>query len=217
MSLEDDHDERARMRRPAAGPWGSPAPELPDSPAPQVGQAISNNRVRFSSIAFFVLMVLLIGARAYNDLSRPEAWAYWKDLYFSPGMASSRIANADPDGSGRRRPGLAISGTIGAATASWFRDRLDEAHLVAGDAILLSSPGEGSMLGVHRFVTSAPGHDPDPVAETQRTAGMVLSYMTKMGVSSAVVEAMSQTKEVRWLGAKEASAMNLITDPIGAP
>src|SRR5258708_8419196 len=129
------------MRRPAAGPWGSPAPELPDSPAPQVGQAISNNRVRFSSIAFFVLMVLLIGGRAYNDLSRPEAWAYWKDLYFSPGMASSRIANADPDGSGRRRPGLAISGTIGAATASWFRDRLDEAHLVAGDAILLSSPG----------------------------------------------------------------------------
>jgi hypothetical protein len=46
---------------------------------------------------------------------------------------------------------------------------------------------------------------------------MVLSYMTKMGVSSAVVEAMSQTKEVRWLGAKEASAMNLITDPIGRP
>jgi hypothetical protein len=73
------------------------------------------------------------------------------------------------------------------------------------------------MLGVHRFVTSTPGRDPDPVAETQRTAGMVLSYMTKMGVSSAVVEAMSQTKEVRWLGAKEASAMNLITDPIGRP
>jgi hypothetical protein len=41
--------------------------------------------------------------------------------------------------------------------------------------------------------------------------------MTKMGVSSAVVEAMSATKEVHWLGAKEASAMNLITDPIGRP
>src|SRR5260221_9998176 len=74
---------------------------------------------------------------------------------------------------------------------------------------------EGSMLGVHRFVTSAPGRD--PVAETQRTAGMVLSYMTKMGVSSSVVEAMSQTKEVRWLGAKEASAMNLITESVGRP
>ena len=42
---------------------------------------------------------------------------------------------------------------------------------------------EGSALGVHRFVTSTPGRD--PVAETQRTAGMVLSYMTRMGVSPA--------------------------------
>jgi hypothetical protein len=216
----------------------------------------------------FILLISGVGIRAYRDLSQPEAWAYWKDLYFSPSMKSSLIAKADPDGSGRGRPALAISGTIGAATASWFRERLDEAHLGAGDVILLSSPGgdlnqavvmgeiirsrrlvtavgvaddsgrirpsycasacvlvyaggktrlgiEGSMLGVHRFVTSAP--EGDPVAETQRTAGMVLSYMTKMGVSSAVVEAMSQTSEVRWLGAKEASAMNLITDPVGKP
>lgn len=56
-------------------------------------------------------------------------------------MTSTLIANADPDGSGRRRPALAISGTIGAATASWFRDRLGEAQLAAGDTILLSSPG----------------------------------------------------------------------------
>jgi hypothetical protein len=74
---------------------------------------------------------------------------------------------------------------------------------------------EGSMLGVHRFVTSTPGRD--PVADTQRTAGMVLSYMTKMGVSSTVVEAMSETREVRWLGAREASAMNLITEPVRRP
>ena len=73
----------------------------------------------------------------------------------------------------------------------------------------------GSMLGVHRFVTTAPVSD--PVADTQRVAGMVLSYMTKMGVSSAVVEAMSQTRDVRWLDAREASAMNLITDPVGRP
>jgi hypothetical protein len=74
---------------------------------------------------------------------------------------------------------------------------------------------EGSMLGVHRFVTSTLGRD--PVADTQRTAGMVLSYMTKMGVSSTVVEAMSETREVRWLGAREASAMNLITEPVRRP
>jgi hypothetical protein len=179
-------------------------------------------------------------------------------------MTSAVIAKADLGGSGHSRPALAISGTIGIATANWFREKLDDAHLVAGDAVMLSSPGgdldqaiimgeiirsrglttavgvadaagqiersycasacvlvyaggktrygiEGSVLGVHRFVTSSPGRD--PVAETQRTAGMVLSYMTKMGVSSSVVEAMSETRDVRWLGQKEASAMNLITDP----
>jgi hypothetical protein len=71
---------------------------------------------------------------------------------------------------------------------------------------------EGSMLGVHRFATTAPG--PDPVAETQRTAGVVLNYLTRMGVSSAVAEAMSATDKVRWLDTKEAAAMNLVTDPV---
>ena len=268
MSLEDDHDEQARMRQPPVGPWGSAAPELPDPLPPRIGQAIRTNRVRFSSIAFFVLMVLVVGGRAYNDLSRPEAWAYWKDLYFSPSMAASRIANTDPDGSGRLRPGLVIKGTIGAATATWFRDQLDEAHLAAGDTVLMSSPGgnlnqaiimgevirsrglvtavgvidssghirpsycasacvlvyaggkirvgiEGSMLGVHRFTALTPG--PDPVAETQRIAGMVLSYMARMGVSSSVVEAMSMTGDIRWLGAKEAAAMRLINVPVERP
>jgi hypothetical protein len=31
------------------------------------------------------------------------------------------------------------------------------------------------------------------------------------------VEAMSQAAEIRWLSAKEALAMNLITDPVGKP
>jgi hypothetical protein len=74
---------------------------------------------------------------------------------------------------------------------------------------------KGSMLGVHRFVTTTPVHD--PIAEAQRVAGEVLGYMTKMGVSSTVVEAMSQTRDVRWLRNQEALAMNLITDPVGAP
>ncbi len=93
------------------------------------------------SVVFFILLISGVGIRAYRDLSRPEAWAYWKESYFSPSMTSSLIAKADLDGSGRGRPALAISGTIGAATASWLRERLDEAHLAAGDAVLLSSPG----------------------------------------------------------------------------
>jgi hypothetical protein len=71
------------------------------------------------------------------------------------------------------------------------------------------------MLGVHRFVAVTPGLD--PVAETQRTAGMVLSYMTRMGVSSSVMEAMSSTSDVRWLSAREAAAMSLVTDPVPRP
>jgi len=183
-------------------------------------------------------------------------------------MTSSLIAKADLDGTGRARTVLAVSGTIGAASASWLRERLEEAHLRDGDAILLSSPGgnldqalimgeiirsrslatavgvtdasgrvtrsfcasacvlvyaggkprygiEGSALGVHRFVATMPGRD--PVAEAQRTTGMVLSYMTRMGISSSVVEAMSETRDVRWLGSREASTMNLITDLVGGP
>ena len=238
----------------------------PSSPAPAAGKG----RLLFSVVIFLVL-VSGVGIRAYKDLSRPEAWAYWKDQYFSPSMTSSLIASADPAGSGAGRPALMVSGTIGAAAASWFREKLDEAHLTAGDTVLLSSPGgdlnqaiimgeiirsrglvtavgvadgsghigpsycasacvlayaggktrlgiEGSALGVHRFVTSAaPAPGRDPVAETQKVTATLLGYMTKMGVSAAVVQAMSETSEIRWLGAKEASAMNLITAPAGRP
>ena len=45
---------------------------------------------------------------------------------------------------------------------------------------------------------------------------MVLGYMTKMGVSSTVVEQMSETRDVRWLDPKAALAMNLITNAVGA-
>ena len=220
------------------------------------------------SVSIFVLLMLGFGIRAYRDLSRPEAWDYWRDQYVSPSMTSSLIAKADLDGSGHGRPALFISGTIGPAAAGWFRDRLDEAHLVAGDTILMSSPGgdlnsavimgeiirsrgsatavgvadasgrvrpsycasacvlvyaggkprigvEGSALGVHRFVTT--GTVGDPIAEAQRVSGAVLSYMTKMGVSSSIVAAMSETKAVRWLDSREALAMNLITDPVAKP
>jgi hypothetical protein len=220
------------------------------------------------SVAIFVLLMSGFGIRAYRDLSRPEAWAYWKDQYFSPSMTSSLVTSADFNDGGRGRPVLFIRGKIGAAAAGWFRDRLDEAHLATGDTVLMSSPGgdlsqavivgeiirsrglatavgvvdasgqvrpsycasacvfvyaggkprygvEGSILGVHRFVTPVPGSD--PVAETQRTTGMALGYMTRMGVSSAVVEAMSATSDVRWLGVREAAAMNLVTAPVGKP
>jgi membrane-bound ClpP family serine protease len=268
LSFEDNHDARAGSPPPRSGPWGPPAPERPNPPLRPTVRGARNNRTRWLSVAFFVILLFGVGARAYRDLSRPEAWAYWRDLYFSPSMTSSLVADAEFGGPEPGRPALAISGTIGPAAASWFRDRLDEAHLAAGDAVLLSSPGgdlnqaiimgevirarglvtavgvvdasnhvrpsycasacvlvyaggkvrigvDGSRLGVHRFVTRGSGRD--PVAETQRTQGALLGYMTKMGVSASVVEAMSATSEVRWLGAQEAAAMNLVTEPAGKP
>ena len=71
------------------------------------------------------------------------------------------------------------------------------------------------MLGVHQFEATTPLRD--PVADTQRIAGILLSYMTRMGVSSTLVEAMSETRDIRWLGVREAAAMNLVTNPAGAP
>jgi hypothetical protein len=41
--------------------------------------------------------------------------------------------------------------------------------------------------------------------------------MTKMGVSSSVIEAMSATRDVRWLEPAEALQMHLITDPVRGP
>jgi hypothetical protein len=264
--------DQSSDRAPAAGPWGArsrvplhPPPKQPASPVPNPPHVAVRDRRHLLSVAIFSLIVLGVGIRAYRDLSRPEAWAYWKELYLQPSLASSLVAKADIGGRGHGRPALAVSGKIGPASASWLRDRLNEAHLAAGDLVLLSSPGgdlnqamimgemirarglvtavgvtanagrvkpsycasacvlvyaggtsrlgvEGSALGVHRFVTSGSGST-DLVAETQRVEGAVLNYMTRMGVSSAVVEAMSATRDVRWLGAREALAMNLITEP----
>lgn len=67
----------------------------------------------------------------------------------------------------------------------------------------------GSQIGVHRFRTPMEG--PDPVAETQATTGMILGYMTRMGVSARLVELMSQTDEIRWIAPDEAAELKLVT------
>ena len=212
-----------------------------------------------------MLLLSSIGIQAYRDLSRPDAWEFWKDQYISPSLTATLVPKLELDGAAQGRRTLFIKGEIGPAAARWFRERLDEAQLTAGDVILLSSPGgdlnqaaiigeivrsrglvtavgsadaagnvkpsycasacvlvyaggktrfgvPGSGLGVHRFTTTKTIDD--PLAEAQKIAGAVLGYMTKMGVSSSIVQAMSETKDIRWLAPKEALAMNLITDPI---
>jgi hypothetical protein len=263
LSFDDRND--GLFRSSPTGPRVAP-PRQPTGPAPP--PRFIGRRRPVWSVVIFILLLSGTGIRAYRELSRPEAWAYWKDLYLSPSMTASPVADADFDGAGHVRRILAIQGRIGAASASWFRDRLDAAALAAGDIVVMASPGgnldqaiimgelvrrrglatavanidasgrlgpaycasacvfvyaggtnrygvEGSRLGVHRFVATAPGRD--PVAETQRTTGMVLSYMTRMGVSSTVVEAMTANRDVRWLDPQEAIAMKLVTDPVRGP
>jgi hypothetical protein len=263
LPIDNQQNEAGQFRQSPTGPWVTP-PRASTSPHPEPRRiAIGRKRRPILSAIFFSILILSIGVRAYRDLSRPEAWAYWKESYFSPSMTSSVVANVDLDGAARGHQALAIQGTIGVASASWLRARLDEAHLASGDIVLLTSPGgnldqamimgeiirshglatavgtadaaghvtraycasacvltfaggtsrygvEGSALGVHRFTNSMPGHD--PVGDTQRIAGRVLNYMTRMGVSSAVVEAMSATRDVRWLTPAEALTMNLVSE-----
>jgi hypothetical protein len=254
-------DNRRDERNGPVSPWGAP-PSAPPRQRPGWSDYFIRNKL---SALMFVVICLSVGVRMYKDLSTPDAWAYWKDQYSSPSMTSSLATIASLDGSGRRVPALVVRGRIGPAAASWFRDRVDEAHLKPGDAVLLSSPGgdldqaiiigeiirshgldtavgtiggagevapsycasacvlvyaggrsrfgvAGSKLGVHRFVTTRPVDD--PVADTQRTTGALLTYFTRMGVSPAVLEAMSATSDIRWLSAKEAETMKLVTDPV---
>jgi hypothetical protein len=273
VPIDDRDDDTSHFKRSPTGPWvtpprapGSSPPRAPinppRAPAPRAG------RRGVWSVVIFVLLMSGVAIRAYRDLSRPDAWAYWKDQYVSPSLTATLVPKLDLDPTGQARPALAVRGTIGAAAAGFLREKIDDAHLAPGDLILLASPGgdlgqaiimgeiirshglvtavgtvdqtrevkasscasacvmvyaggvkrfgvRGSMLGVHRFVTSSPTSD--PVADAQRTTGTVLHYLGRMGVSSTVVEAMSQTGDVRWLGTKEAVAMNLITDPLGGP
>ena len=143
------------FRRSPTGP-SVVAPRIPlHQPPPPPAQA-PRRRPNFWSLAIFVLLVSGVAIRAYQDLSQPDAWDYWKDQYISPSLTFSVIANADLDGAGRGRRALFVSGTIGPAAAKSFRDRLDEAQLVPGDLILLSSPGGNLSQATIMFQTAEP-------------------------------------------------------------
>jgi len=257
----------------AAGPWGksadgAPAPADYDAPPGPRRRRRWFGRGTLGSILFVVLIFALWGGHAWQDLSQPAAWAYWKDLYFSPSLSSS---TGTIEANGRSRRVLAIRGPIGAAATTWFRERLDDAKLASGDVVLLSSPGgrldqglimgevirarglttmvgtldgegrirpsycasacvlvyaggavreafPGSALGVHQFTTDLARDDSrrDIVADTQRTTGMIFEYVTRMGVSPTILQAMSASRDMRWLTEREALDLRLSTQRFAA-
>ena len=269
MSAEDGQQDGARFRQSPTGPRVAPRPASTVTSAPPPQPPDMTDRLpsgvrwrRIGSVIFFVAIVLGTGICAYRDLSRPDAWSFWKDQYVSPSLSSRLIADAAIPGLAPKRAVLAVRGSIGPAAAGWLRARIDEAQLKPGDIVLLASPGgsldqgvlmgeilrahglatavgavddagrirpatcasacvfafaggqtryglDGSALGVHRFTSAAQGED--AVADTQRVTGAIVGYMTRMGVSSQVIEAMSQTREIRWLDPKDAEAMKLVS------
>jgi hypothetical protein len=270
----DDRQQRSSglpvpPKRPWDMPASAPAPVRSFEPddAPHGAGGLGFFRRHLMSVILFVLLSGGVLIQAYRDLSRPDAWDYWKDLYSNPSMTSSIADNVDLDG--QRRTALVVRGRIGPAAATWFRERVEEAKLKPGDLVLLSSPGgdlsqsvimgeyirahglvtavgttdsagqirpgscasacvfvyaggtarydiPGSRLGVHRFTTRG-GDSSDPVADTQRITGFVLSYLKRMGVSASLVEEMSRTSDIRWLDTREATAMNLVTAQARSP
>nr|WP_257167216.1 hypothetical protein [Bradyrhizobium sp. SRS-191] len=271
MTAGNQQQDGAPFRQSPTGPRVAPQPQpsfiaTPRSPVQQVtdGYPAAFRWRRIASVIFFVGIMLSGGIRAYRDLSRPDAWSFWKDQYVSPSLSWALVANAAMAG-GADRAVLAVSGRIGPAAAIWLRERINESHLKTGDVVLLSSPGgnleqgvlmgeiirahglatavgvvdkdgrirpgfcasacvftfaggqtrygiDGSALGVHRFTSAAEGND--AVADTQRVTGAILGYVTRMGISSQVIETMSETRDIRWLDPQEAEAMKLVTAPL---
>ena len=255
MSPPDDSDRPSRSGGAPIRPWGPPADAAPSS-SPFAGR----RKIPLLSILMFVLLVSGVLIRAWQDLSTPQAWEFWRDS----SSLQAQVVDSAPSAFGSRAV-LAVSGTIGPAAAGWFRSKLDDAKLRSGDTVAFSSPGgdvdqaiiigedirsrglkvavatfdaegrmrpsycasacvlayaggtvrigvPGSALGVHRFTTEGSGRD--LVAETQRTAGLILGYMTRMGVSSSFMEAMSATGDIRWLSPQQAADMKLVTEPL---
>lgn len=250
-------------RTETAAPWGVPPPQRPQ---PDQSQGVQPRQRRWhsstlASVIFAGLLLAGVLIPAYQELSSPGGWSYWKEFFGSSSMTSSVVTMTDG------RKGLAIDGRIGPASASWFREQLDAARLNSGDVVFLSSPGGSldqglimgavvrarglttvvgkvdsggrpqparcasacvfvfaggkireamprSMLGVHQFSsTGAKGEESagDLVSRTQRTTGIILDYMTQMGISPSIMQAMTASKDIRWLTEKEAFEMNLVT------
>jgi hypothetical protein len=144
LSTEDSQGENHFQRSPT-GPAVAPPRIPPRHASPTAGKApqvqAPRPRWHFWSLAIFAILLSSIGIRAYRDLSQPEAWHYWKDQYVSPSLTSQVIDTLYLDGSNGGRRALFVSGPIGPAAATWFRRRLDQANLAAGDIVLLASPG----------------------------------------------------------------------------
>jgi len=97
LSDENHQGGEHRFRRSPTGPSVTPPCTLTSQPPAPPTRAV-RYRPSYWSVAIFVLLIAGVGIRAFRDLSRPEAWDYWKDQYVSPSLTASVITKLDLDG-----------------------------------------------------------------------------------------------------------------------
>ena len=96
MPVDDRQDEGRQFRKSPTGPWVAAPRALASQPKMAERVGVGRRRRPIWSAVLFILLMAGFGIRAYSDLSRPEAWAYWKESYLSPSMTSSlRILASD--------------------------------------------------------------------------------------------------------------------------
>ena len=96
--MDDRQQQNSGLPVPPARPWDKPAPppagELEEEYPSHGSGALGFFRRHLMSVVIFALLCSGVLVQAYRDLSRPDAWDYWKDLYSSPSMpvmVSARI------------------------------------------------------------------------------------------------------------------------------
>jgi hypothetical protein len=166
-----------------------------------------------------------LGSRAVLAVSGPigPAAASWfrKELDGAKLRAGDTVALSSPGGNVDQAviigEEIRLRG-LNTAVATFDADGRMRSSYCASACVLAYAGGaarfgvSGSTLGVHRFTTKSASRD--PVAETQRTTGLILGYMTRMGVASSFLEAMSATDDIRWLTPQQAADMKLVTAPL---
>src|SRR5689334_16418090 len=104
MTSRDEQSGRDAARRP--GPWDTPTPQPAAQRSKRLELVPERKWTSRLSVIAFVLIVATTVIQAFKDVSRPEAWAYWKDLYFSHSMTSALVGEADLGDLGHRRSAL---------------------------------------------------------------------------------------------------------------
>ena len=116
--------------------WPSGAPGRP-----VVRRTRGGNPARTGAVVAMLVSLGLAMPAIVSAVRSPSTLDYWKDRFWSPSLGVSVRRNAYVDTGGNPHTALAVSGTIGPASAATLSAAIDSAGLVPGDMVVLSSGG----------------------------------------------------------------------------